>query len=140
MKSRIRTLMPDTLTDAWKITAPDGDGFVWLNAEGGWLPIETAPRDGTRILLYWPEGIWVDACEANDWGGTTQPYTAEGWADESGFWKAYYAMPPHGNPTHWMPRPADPGAGSFQMINLGEVADVREKLEQWLGERGRSDG
>lgn len=58
-----------------------------------WQPIETAPRDGTRILGA--EGINVEVI-----------YNAKGsgWFNQSteySFWKVF-------PPTHWMPLPATP--------------------------------
>lgn len=62
-----------------------------------WLPIESAPKDGTSVLVYAPYGG----------GFITQSY-----------WKA---MPNNGHmwvvdcgeicPTHWMPLPQKPGGG-----------------------------
>lgn len=28
--------------------------FLERTSEGGWRPIESAPRDGTEVLLFWP--------------------------------------------------------------------------------------
>jgi len=57
-----------------------------------WQPIATAPRDGTRILLYMP-------------GKIASVY--EGWLNE-----LYMKLDSRGgNPTHWMPLPEEPARG-----------------------------
>lgn len=67
-----------------------------LREAQGWRPIETAPRDGTRIMAYEPsadsknhEIWWEDDC-----GGPFQ-----GWTDD---WDT------EPEPTHWMPLPEPP--------------------------------
>lgn len=85
-----------------------------------WQPIETAPRDGTAILLFYPEGRWIDPGEANDSDGQVQPdmivarFDVE-WGKRSGMdancWEGYYnAFCGRGEPTHWMPLPDPPDA------------------------------
>lgn len=71
------------------------------NADG-WRPIETAPKDGTKVLLFWPQ----------------RPPADVGWyalddlppkrALEEGF-RAHgdRCIPPE-QPTHWRPLPAPP--------------------------------
>jgi hypothetical protein len=76
---------------------------------GGWRPIETAPRDGTEIILNvprWGGGFIVAA-------GHWVPHDDRGgdwwWANESS--GDYHASPitdDHGHPTHWMAYPAPP--------------------------------
>lgn len=62
----------------------------------GWLPMETAPRDGTRVILEWAgkpiNGFYLDNSK------TDRPWA--GWRTES-----MVASPP-GDPTGWMPFPA----------------------------------
>lgn len=83
----------------------------------GWQPIETAPRDGTRVLLYAPTnddfepaqidfGTWFVPCEARyvqiDGTNTYRMETKQG----PGFWDSVLA--PY--PTHWRPLPPPPEA------------------------------
>lgn len=75
-----------------------------------WLPIETAPRDGTSILLWAPRhgeeriiGFWaVSAKDFNFEGWTT------GWETAGGYDIGY---DPVSDPSHWQPLPDEPNAG-----------------------------
>ncbi len=65
-----------------------------------WQPIETAPKDGTHVLLYRSgeyaslhEGYW----KLSHFGGS-HAWGGAGWTF-AGF----------DQPTHWMPLPAPPG-------------------------------
>jgi len=57
-----------------------------------WQPIETAPRDGTWVLLYSP----------NENQPAVAYFNGHAWDDngDGGFWF---------EPTHWMPLPPKPG-------------------------------
>ena len=81
-----------------------------------WQPIETAPRDGTPILLFYPEGIWDSSLDAEP-GSTFPDWAVMRWDVEWGkrapeadyCWRGYYeATTPKGKPTHWLPIPAAP--------------------------------
>jgi hypothetical protein len=66
-----------------------------------WQTIETAPRDGTKILC----GRFVRGCEYNgrirvDWWATFK---------ESGYTGFGHFNATYWPPTHWMPLPAPPG-------------------------------
>jgi hypothetical protein len=73
-------------------------------AATAWMPIETAPKDGTRILAYQPDGQWrgnnPDRRERQEVVYWHQP----GNPAADGFWMPYL------RPTHWMPLPAPPTA------------------------------
>ena len=57
-----------------------------------WQPIETAPKDGTRILVSWTFGGWnIARC-----------------LTPSGRWMTQYDRPLAVQPTHWMPLPEPP--------------------------------
>ena len=82
----------------------------------GWLSIETAPRDGTRVLLSCGPSDPID--------GHTQAFMACGfWFDyardaplESGYqwagWVDTYGAQALTEPTHWTPVPAPPPSPS----------------------------
>lgn len=61
----------------------------------GWQPIETAPRDGTRVRLL---------CSGREDFGFYQDYTERMLPGDtlSGEWSTEYG---HGEPTHWRPLP-----------------------------------
>ena len=62
-----------------------------------WQPIETAPKDGTVVFLYWPT-----------MSITRYPAAGMHHGDEYG-WEMYVDRD-YGEifPTHWMPLPAPP--------------------------------
>jgi hypothetical protein len=70
--------------------------------EDVWRPIETAPKDGTRVILGWPGGgvrygFYLDNSR------TSPPWA--GWRGPS--MELPFPSPP---PTHWQPLPAPPSA------------------------------
>lgn len=86
-----------------------------LSPQEGWRPIETAPKDGTKIDLlfpgvrgrtincFWhqgsihPEGGWFWVTPT--WGDKGKLLPEDDW-----FWNCCPSM----EPTHWMPQPAPP--------------------------------
>ena len=75
-----------------------------------WQPIETAPRDGTRVLLWFPFTLTVEVPGIAWIGLWAQRETDE--ADGNVCW----IEPEHrdeclGEPTHWMPLPEPPKEG-----------------------------
>ncbi len=72
-----------------------------------WQPIETAPRDGTRLLLW---AAWNDEPVIASWCVSRAPYSFEGWSTgwqtAGNYDVGYEALM---GVTHWMPLPAPPG-------------------------------
>lgn len=74
-----------------------------------WQPIDSAPKDGTRIDLWW---IWWRA-DTDEFLGRRLPdcyWTSaagvhERWACE------WSSIPSNSRPTYWMPRPDGPVTG-----------------------------
>ena len=78
-------------------------------AQAKWQPIETAPKDGTRILIwdgYMCLATWSDCCNHG------QFETAPGWqifqCEDS--WHSVAAY----NPTYWQPLPEPPARKDTQ--------------------------
>lgn len=77
--------------------------FVPVVLEGisGWKPIDTAPKDGSRIILT--DGVSVDAAEwdfIEEWVKNVESSTG------FNYYSKFYA------PTHWMPLPTPSGCGA----------------------------
>ena len=81
-----------------------------------WQPIETAPKDGTKVLLCQAFNVDGGPIGKSAWGIFVQ--VAAWWGAEnggSGAWIVYCSMVRdpdlHFKPTHWMPLPPSPTAG-----------------------------
>lgn len=85
-----------------------------FNLAGEWLPIASAPKDGTKIdLLYpYPRGRTI-----NCYWGETDLHCGPLWVKRNPTWGASGLLPerewstscfPNMEPTHWMPAPALP--------------------------------
>lgn len=97
-----------------------------------WQPIETAPKDGRKLLLTYKNssglprivvGGWVtdeEAAETDEDGVGLEA----GWYERIDNWGDYYQVSINeGEPTHWMPLPAAPGA-------TAEPAPAREPMTE----------
>lgn len=60
-----------------------------------WQPIETAPKDGTRVLLF--RRGWAESVSVGWWGGLWETWNVAG-----GITSEFV------HPTHWMPIPEPP--------------------------------
>ncbi len=77
------------------------DGLMQLAKEEAacdddWQPIETAPKDGTRILVYRPGKHNHPAVGVDFWQVGHAPYDV------------WWHSPSNGQPTHWMSLPPPP--------------------------------
>jgi hypothetical protein len=72
----------------------------------GWQPIETAPKDGSTILIVKADAEVPDACTAHFRNGRWACMTTEDWDASSEEVRdfAWYLN----DATHWMPRPTPP--------------------------------
>ena len=81
-------------------------GNVRLNdGLGAWLPIATAPKDGTKILVFCP---WLGVCGPATWdvcqhAKKPRPFWTH-WGER--IWGTSRVR--EDQPTHWMPMPAPP--------------------------------
>lgn len=79
----------------------------------GWQPIETAPKDGTTILLV-AEGTVIAAWWHDDFGPFQWVFVDDpresltGCCDHEGTGRVYTNGYPVDVPTHWMPLPEPP--------------------------------
>lgn len=67
-----------------------------------WQPIETAPKDGSRVLAYQPDGRWQSKRTCRGETIELVYWHQPGNPDSAGFWM------PSIRPTHWMPLPEPP--------------------------------
>ena len=70
-------------------------GYLAKRKDMEWQPIETAPKDGTSVIIF-VDGLQIVAF----WGCT-------GWELNAPLFELFYPEI-YGEPTHWMPLPAPP--------------------------------
>lgn len=79
-----------------------------LRSASGWLPIESAPKDGTYVMLWWP--YWSD-------------HAMDGCWDDRGYWIGCRSLAERADgpqPTHWMPLPAAPPVSAREAGGAGQ--------------------
>lgn len=102
-----------------------------------WQPIETAPKDGRKLLLTYTNGYGLPRIVVGGW--VTDEEAAEtdedgagleaGWYERIDNWGDYYQVSINqGEPTHWMPLPAAPGA-TAEPVKAREPMTEREILD-----------
>lgn len=87
-------------TSAAELNPSPPEGMV-----GGWMPIETAPKDGSYLLLWeqYSDAPFVGYWSGGSWSVSHEHVDAEGGWDGANVVDAL-SMPI----THWMPIPAPP--------------------------------
>ena len=85
----------------------DGAASVLDDGLGAWLPIETAPKDGTAIMVSCPRlGVCGPAhWDTNQHARNPRPYWTH-WGER--IWGTRWVR--EDQPTHWMPLPEAPNA------------------------------
>ena len=83
----------------------------------GWLPIESAPKDGTRIMLWngGDEPVFAHWDTSLEWGKGSRPVNdwVSDWLTVDGYDAGADRV--H-SPTHWQPLPSDPGESSSEDV------------------------
>jgi hypothetical protein len=105
--------IPDSIRDLAESTVPLEEQ-VRRERAGGWQPIETAPRDGTEVLVFVDCATvriirlaWWDDGSLWDHHGAESPEADRGWwsYDTS---VTQTKLEGATAPTHWMPAPEPP--------------------------------
>ena len=86
-----------------------------------WQPIETAPKDGSSILLATPKGRIADGF----------------WGLHYKVWSWPYIMV---EPTHWMPLPVAPGAQAQPAPSVLVDLTPLESVQYWADAYGNPMG
>ena len=89
--------------DAGETPDPDGSAeYIRADLAPSWKPIETAPRDGTWVILYAP---WLDnpdpSCPAHDVEFWIARFLKHQWR----WFEQDEVCIAQDHPTHWMPLP-----------------------------------
>jgi hypothetical protein len=84
-----------------------------------WLPIETAPKDGTDIIIGFDSAsVWIVHVawwlELEDWMRDDPQWSEEdvGWWSYTNHSVTQEKLEDHRTPTHWMPLPSLPNANA----------------------------
>jgi hypothetical protein len=109
---RVRYTAPDGPTDLpINPDGPEAADRIEQLSSGGWMPIESAPNDGSSILLRGEDGFHSIAY----WDGRNWQVMGDGQMAVrymSDFGTEYLT---HDYPTHWQPLPSPPALQSLQV-------------------------
>lgn len=113
---------PDTSSSS---TASGAAGSPGGRIAPAWQPIETAPKDQTRVLLCGPEsidiGMWQEEQpDVVESGTLVEAGMDAGWFGSEGMW------PGGEQPTHWMPLPDPPAVPVSASPSLPEVVEKND--------------
>lgn len=108
--------------------------FPWLTVPEGWRPIESAPRDGTKVDLWLDSGRRIADAE---WGlpeiieDDDADEDEEGWITDYGF--RTYCIGEDERVTHWLPLPAapKPPEGAQGEDSIPTLAAHLRRIAQW---------
>ena len=86
-------------TDLVNLAAAENQLLPRLIEEREWRTMESAPKDGTRVLLFVPP-----------YGPSTGHYAPArtNWGPKASLWVAHSVLNKVAAPTHWMPLPQPP--------------------------------
>ena len=109
-----------------------GDGLAQSAASGaaaGWMPMESAPKDGKEVILRIPARGWPDHYQqiahwADDMSGEEQP-PFRGWFRNTGYGYAEVA-----DPTGWRPLTASPAGDDPKALDAAARSSSTEAAEQ----------
>ena len=91
------------LSEALTPLIASDDGRAQAHEQAGWQPIETAPKDGTWVLVWGPLEAWSSVKAA--WYAMNRRIGRAYWKMD-GEWDDYELA--DNQPTHWMPLPDPP--------------------------------
>jgi hypothetical protein len=98
-------------------TPTNSEALPLTNCSASWLPIETAPRDGTNIIVGFDSAsVWIVHVawwrEMEDWMRNDPQWSEEdvGWWSYTKHSVTQEKLEDHRMPTHWMPLPSLPNA------------------------------
>ena len=99
---------------------------------GEWQPIETAPKDGTPVLLAQGGIVALGFCDGADWHFWEGDYDGAVFGDEDGhFVRLNEWVTPYG-PTHWKPKDPPPGTPSPREAAIQQLVEALEVAQKTL--------
>jgi hypothetical protein len=112
-------MTPTTVRDNLKalsshLLESSGPDFMYESVEQaivlleGWRPIESAPKDGTRVLVYGPRGVLIAWWNTEPTVWERSPRACWSVFTPDDFFYSVHLVEDREKPTHWMPLPEGP--------------------------------